>query len=217
MEQADTDPAVRVVVVDSVGGVFSAGNDLADFAANNASGAELTGAPRLIAAMAGLGKPLIAAVEGYAVGIGFTLLLHCDLVFIAHDARLSAPFLDLGVTPEAGSSLLLPAVIGHQRAFAVFTLGQAIDGRTAVDWGLAYEAVEPGSAAAHAAAAAAALAAKPSAALVLTKRLMRDRDGLRARIAEEMVHFRACLQTPEAGEAFAAFFERRRPDFSRFR
>lgn len=216
IERAAADKAVRVVMFDAEGPLFSAGNDLADFAASNAEGgAGAGGAPPFLNALARLDKPAVAAVEGRAIGVGFTLLLHCDLVYVATDAQLSAPFVDLGVCPEAGSSLLLPARIGHQRAFSIFAQGRVVDGRTAADWGLAVEAVEPGAASARAREAAQALARKPSQALAVTKRLMRPA-GLGARIEEETGLFRSLLATPQAAEAFAAFFERRAPDYSRF-
>lgn len=218
LDRAQADPAVRAVVIDGEGGTFTAGNDLADFAAQNASGGPgMVNVIRYLQALARLDKPLVAGVEGRAIGVGMTMLLHCDLVYIAEDARLSAPFVDLAVVPEAGSSLLLPARIGHVRAFAVFALGQQIDARQAVDWGLANEAVKPGTASTRARQAALQLAAKAGEALAVTKRLLRDGPGLSARIEEESAHFRRLLKSGEAGEAFAAFFERRAPDFSRFR
>lgn len=215
VERAQADDAVRVVLFDAEGPVFTAGNDLADFAAANAAGGEgLTNVVRFLRALARLDKPAVAAVEGRAIGVGFTLLLHCDLVFVATDAQLSAPFVDLGVCPEAGSSLLLPARIGHQRAFAVFALGRRIGGKEAADLGLALEAVEPGQASARAREAALRLAAKPTAALSATKRLMRAAE-LQSHIETEIELFRDLLGGEAAKEAFAAFFEGRAPDFNR--
>lgn len=219
IDAANDDPSVRVILIQAKGDMFTAGHDVSEFAAINAGGeqeARPSGEPLLLA-LANARKPLVAAVHGRAVGIGLTMLLHCDLVYIAEDARLSAPFVDLAVVPEAGSSLLLPARIGHVRAFAVFALGQQIDARQAVDWGLANEAVKPGTASTRARQAALQLAAKAGEALAVTKRLLRDGPGLSARIEEESAHFRRLLKSGEAGEAFAAFFERRAPDFSRFR
>jgi enoyl-CoA hydratase/carnithine racemase len=205
--RAADDADVRVLVLRGEGADFTAGNDLADFADAAAGGAGA--ALVFLHALARLEKPVVAAVEGRAIGIGMTLLLHCDAVFAASDARLSVPFVDLGLTPEAASSLLLPARIGHARAYAMFALGRAIDGRTAADWGLVTEAVEPGSASASALAAARILAGKPAAALAITKRLMRDAEALAARIDHEGVLFAERLASEEARAAFAAFLGRR--------
>ena len=136
-ERARTDDAVRVLLFRGEGDSFSAGNDIADFIA---IGSQQTGEPldmsvfRFLKALAELDKPAVAAVRGRAVGIGLTLLLHCDMVVVAEDALLSAPFINLALAPEAASSLLLPAVLGHQRAFEIFALGEPIDGRTAMAW-----------------------------------------------------------------------------------
>jgi enoyl-CoA hydratase/carnithine racemase len=159
--------------------------------------------------------PVVAAVTGQAVGIGVTMLLHCDLVFVAEDARLSVPFVNLALVPEAASSLLLPAAIGHVRAYAMFALGEVIDGKTAAAWGLALEALPAEAVQARALSAARALAQRPAGSLKLTKRLMRDAEALSERIDTESGHFGARLQSAEAREALQAFFERRPPDFSR--
>ena len=143
LRSAATDAGVRVVLITGAGGVFTSGNDIADFAAVAAG--QVDHADRhvhaFLDAVARFPKPLVAAVPGLAVGIGTTLLLHCDIVLLAESARLSTPFVNLGVVPEAGSSLLLPARIGHQRAFAMFALGEAIDAATALAWGLANRVV----------------------------------------------------------------------------
>jgi enoyl-CoA hydratase/carnithine racemase len=143
------------------------------------------------------------------------MLLHCDLVFVAEDAMLTTPFVSLALVPEAASSVLLPARVGHARAFAMFALGEAVDGPTAVAWGIANAVVPAAGLRARARAAAEAVAAQPPAAVAITKRLMRDGEALAARIAEENRHFTSQLKSPEAGEAFAAFREKRRPDFSK--
>lgn len=143
-ERAKADDAVRVVLFRSEGDAFSAGNDIADFISLGAqSSGDLVemGVFRFLKALADLDKPAVAAVRGRAVGIGLTLLLHCDMVVVAEDALLSAPFINLALAPEAASTLLLPAVIGHQRAFEIFALGEAIDGKTALAWGIANRAV----------------------------------------------------------------------------
>ncbi|MBX9707320.1 MAG: enoyl-CoA hydratase/isomerase family protein, partial [Caulobacteraceae bacterium] len=143
-ERARTDDAVRVLLFRAAGDSFSAGNDIADFIAIGSSGGgQVVDAPvfHFLKALADLDKPAMAAVRGRAVGIGLTLLLHCDMVVVAEDALLSAPFVNLALAPEAASSLLLPMVLGHQRAFEIFALGEPIDGRTAQAWGLANRAV----------------------------------------------------------------------------
>lgn len=216
LEGAGSDAEVRVVVLSADGADFCSGNDIADFAAQNA--AQGRGEPqvsRFLRALARMEKPLVAAVTGRAVGVGVTMLLHCDLVYVARDARLSTPFVNLAVVPEAASSLLLPAAIGHRRAFAMFALGEAVDGETAAAWGLANQALAAGEVLGAAHAAASALAARPAGALALTKRLMRDADGLVARIEVETGHFAERLMSDEAREAFQAFFERRAPDFTK--
>lgn len=216
---AEKDPAVRVVLFNSVGDSFTAGNDLSDFAAQNAS--QDTGARgernvgRFLKALAHAKKPLVAAVRGQAVGVGTTMLLHCDLVFIADTARLTVPFVNLALVPEAASSLTLPSRIGHARAYAMFALGEAVDGRKAEAWGIANESLPEHDVDARALLAAQTLARRPLGALTVTKGLMRDAEALAARMDEEGAHFAARLKTPEAAEAFAAFAQRRAPDFSK--
>lgn len=216
---AEKDPAVRVVLFNSVGDSFTAGNDLSDFAAQNAS--QDTGARgernvgRFLKALAHAKKPLVAAVRGQAVGVGTTMLLHCDLVFIADTARLTVPFVNLALVPEAASSLTLPSRIGHARAYAMFALGEAVDGRKAEAWGIANESLPEHDVDARALLAAQTLARRPLGALTITKGLMRDAEALAARMDEEGAHFAARLKTPEAAEAFAAFAQRRAPDFSK--
>jgi enoyl-CoA hydratase/carnithine racemase len=162
------------------------------------------------------GQPIIAAVHGRAVGIG-TMLLHCDLVLLADDAQLSTPFVNLALVPEAASSLLLPARIGHVRAFAMFVLGEAIDASTAVAWGLANAVVPLDQLRAHARAVAGRVAERPPASVRHTKRLMHDAETLSARMAEENRLIAAQLKSAEAREAFAAFRDKRPPDFTRVR
>lgn len=216
LEAAEQDPAVRVVVFQADGDSFTAGNDLQDFAAQ-ATGA-FTGERhvlRFLKALAHATRPLVAAVHGQAVGVGTTMLLHCDLVFVTPDARLTTPFVNLALVPEAASSWLLPARIGHARAYAMFALGEAVDGGTAVAWGLANGSAELGDLRARARAAADQLAKRPLGALTVTKRLMRDAEKIAALMDAEGVEFAARLQTAEAREAFMAFAERRAPDFSK--
>ena len=212
IDDASNDPDVRCILIQGSGDSFTAGNDLSDFAAMNAGDRERLGPNPFIAALARATTPLVAAVQGRAVGVGSTMLLHCDLVFVAEDARLSTPFVNLALVPEAASSLLLPTRIGHVRAFAMFVLGETVDAPTAVAWGLANAVVPKEELHARARAAASTVAAQPAAAVAITKRLMRDAAALAAQIDQENHHFAAQLQSKEARAAFAAFRDRRRPD-----
>lgn len=215
--EAGEDKAVRAILVRAEGDSFCAGNDIADFAAvaTGARGREDVAAMRLLAALARAEKPLVAAVRGQAIGIGTTLLLHCDLVYVAEDARLATPFADLALTPEAASSLLLPARIGHARSFAMFALGEAMDGTTAAQAGLANAALPAAEVEAKALAAAQALAKRPTGALMQTKQLMRDAQLIATVMETEGRIFFERLTSPEAREAFMAFMERRPPDFTK--
>lgn len=216
LEQAEADPTIRVVVFQADGDSFSSGNDLQDFAAQ-ATGA-FTGERHVMRFLKNLAKatrPLVAAVQGQAVGVGTTMLLHCDLVFTSPDAKLTVPFVNLALVPEAASSLLLPARIGHARAYAMFALGEALDGATAVAWGIANACVPLDELRAKARAAADQLAKRPLGALTVTKSLMRDAAAISALMDKESELFAARLQTAEAREAFMAFAERRAPDFSK--
>src|SRR5579859_2165481 len=176
IDGAADDRDVRCVLIQANGDMFTAGNDLADFAAVNAGDpaakqAQAQGNP-LLRALGRAKTPLVAAVQGRAVGVGVTMLLHCDLVYVAEDALLSTPFVNLALVPEAASSLLMPARIGHARAFAMFVLGEPVDGLTAASWGLANAAVPASDLRARARAAANAIASRPPAAVAATKALM---------------------------------------------
>src|SRR6202049_489296 len=186
-ELASAEPSVHVVLVDADGGDFCAGNDIADFVAMARSGQALENSDvfRFLRALAVFDKPLVAAVRGRAVGIGTTMLLHCDLVYVAEDARFSTPFVDLALVPEAASSLLLPARIGHVRAFALFALGETLDGHAAVHCGLANAAFPAGQVTPRARAAALALGGKPTQALQATKKLMREQQRMLSAIESE--------------------------------
>ncbi len=216
-ERARTDEAVRVLLFRAEGDAFSAGNDIGDFIAIGSQ----TDQPfdmsvfRFLRAMAELDKPAVAAVRGRAVGIGLTLLLHCDMVVVAEDALLSVPFINLALAPEAASSLLLPAAIGHQRAFEMFARGEPVDGRTAVAWGLANRAVPADQVESTAAALADKLAARAPNSIRKTKRLMRDAEALWALMQREGEAFGSQMKSPEAMEAFMAFTQKRAADFSK--
>lgn len=210
LERAEGDPAVRCVLFEAEGDSFSAGNDIADFARIAVGDAPGEASVfRFLKALAASTTPLVAAVQGAAVGVGTTLLLHCDLVFVADDARLSTPFANLGLTPEAASSALLPARIGHVRAFSMFALGERIDAQTAVAWGIANAVVPREELAARGREAAAALAARPPVALAQTKRLMRQAEEIAALMDVEGALFLERLKSDEAREAFMAFAARK--------
>ena len=220
LTRAETDPAIRVVLFNSIGDSFTSGNDLSDFAAANAGTAggaigDERNVGRFLKCLARANKPLVAAVRGLGVGVGTTMLLHCDLVYIADTAKLTVPFVNLALVPEAASSLTLPSRIGHARAYAMFALGEAVDGETAAAWGIANEALPEDQVDARALHAAQTLAERPLGALTITKALMRDAEQLATRMDEEGAHFAARLKTPEAAEAFAAFMQRRPADFSK--
>jgi len=211
---AENDPATRVVVFRGEGDKFTAGNDVGEFAAI------ATGAfqgerhvARFVEAIARASRPLVAAVQGRAVGIGTTMLLHCDFIVLAEDAQLSTPFVNLALVPEAASTLLMPLRIGYARAYEMFALGETVDARTALHMGIANRVVPLERLHAEAAAVAQRLARLPAGSLAATKRLMRNPEVLTAQIAAESECFAERLTTPEAREAFAAFAERRPPDF----
>jgi len=216
-ERARTDAAVKVLLFKGEGDSFSAGNDIADFIAIGSATSEPFDMAvfRFLKALADLDKPAVAAVRGRAVGIGVTLLLHCDLVVVAEDALLSTPFVNLALAPEAASTALLPAVIGHQRAFEMFALGEAIDGRTAHAWGIANRAVPAAEVEATAQAFAVKLAARAPNSIRKTKQLMRDAEALWALMQREGEAFGSQMKSPEAMEAFTAFTQKRAPDFSK--
>jgi enoyl-CoA hydratase/carnithine racemase len=204
---------VGAVLIVGEGDAFCAGNDLNDFAAGPEGGAA---AFDFIQAIAAFDKPLVAAVQGLAVGVGTTMLLHCDLVYAAPDARFVMPFVNLGLVPEAGSSLLAPALLGHAKAAAMLLLGEPLDADGADRAGLVTAILPADMLRDHARAKAAALLAKPPRALAATRRLMRgDPAALQARLAEEAMLFREALAGAEAREAFTAFLEKRPPVFPR--
>lgn len=216
VEAAGSDPSIRVILLQGEGGVFTAGNDLSDFAAVSSGKADgERGGSRFIRAIGALEKPMVAAVTGLAVGIGVTMLLHCDLVYAADDAKLSVPFVNLALVPEAASSLLLPQRIGHARAFAMFALGETVLGKDAAAMGLVNQALPAAEVQAAALAAAKSLARRPLGAVMATKKLMRESEAMMRRMDAELVIFGERLKTAEAAEAFAAFAERRAPDFTK--
>lgn len=213
IEAAQTDNSIRAVLIASEGDAFTAGNDLGDFA--NAANEEPQ-AGRFIRAIINAEKPLIAAVHGLAVGVGTTMLLHCDLVYVTEEAKLLTPFVNLALVPEAGASALLPARVGHVRAFAMFALNEGVSGAEAVSLGLANKLVGRDQLLQTARDAAQSLTKKPLGSLLATKKLMRNMEGLEAHISVEGRQFGERMRSEEAREAFRAFAERRPPDFSKF-
>ncbi len=217
IDGAADDPDIRCVLIQSEGDAFTAGNDLNDFVAEaiGASDALSREGNPLLAALARTRKPLVAAVQGRAVGVGVTMLLHCDLVFVAEDAVLTTPFVNFALVPEAASSLLLPARIGHARAFSMFVMGEAVDAPTAVAWGIANAAVPAAELRRRARSAAETVASKPPDAVAKTRALMRDEPAIAARMEREATHFLDQLRSPEAREALTAFAEKRPPTFGK--
>lgn len=211
MVEAEADDSVRVILLSGAGASFMAGNDLNDFL----SGPALTDghcAIRFLRKLPKLRKVLIAAVHGPTVGIGVTLLLHCDLVLAARSTRLSMPFVRLGLVPEAASSLLLPRLIGHQRAAELLLLGSAIDAATARELGLVNRVTEDDVLLEEARALARTVAQQPAGALLATKRLLRgDTSETAARIEEELKAFQVQLGSAEFTAAARAFLGKDRP------
>src|SRR6201991_4685175 len=211
---AETDPKTRVIVLRGEGDMYTAGNDVGEFA-TMATG-QFRGerhVSRFIDAIARSTKPMVAAVQGRAVGIGTTMLLHCDFVVLDDNALLSTPFVGLALVPEAASSLLLPSRIGYARAYEMFALGETLDANTALGLGVANRIVPLDKLHAEAASVAAKLAKQPAGSLAATKRLMRNAETLLAQMAAESKIFAERLTTSEAREAFTAFAEKRPPDF----
>ncbi len=214
LQGASERPAVRAVLIAAEGDIFTAGNDIKDFLAMS-GGLASTPASRFIHTIATFGKPLVAAVNGPAIGVGATLLLHCDLVYASPQASLSVPFVDLGLVPEAGSSMLLPMRVGFARAAALLLLGEPMDAEAACTAGLVNAIVPAAALRDHARSKAQKLAAKPPAALAAARALMRGEPGaLQAQMQLESAAFSKALQGPESREAFNAFLERRPPNFS---
>ena len=212
LDEAMRTPAIRVVVITGSGDSFTSGNDIADFLAHPPSG-EDSPVFQFLSALRQFEKPLIAAVNGVAVGIGVTLLLHCDLIYARAGATLQLPFVNLGLCPEAGSSLLLPRLIGYPRAAELLMLGEPFSAEQALEWGLinglggdAEMTLE------LALAKARRLAGLPAVAVQRTKALLKrtETEAVRETIAVESRHFIELLQSPEAAAALQAFVSRRR-------
>ena len=218
LDAANADRTVRVVLITGGPECFTSGNDVADFLQAPPTGMD-SPVFQFMRALFDFEKPVVAAVAGPAVGIGTTLLLHCDLVYVSRDAKLRTPFVNLGLCPEFGSSLLLPQLLGPARAAEVLLLGEPFTGTQAAEWGIAGAALEDGaSTLAKAREMALRFLDLAPSAVADSKRLMRapGREQLRKVIEEEGALFGQRLRSPEAIEALSAFMQRRKPDFSRF-
>lgn len=217
LRHAERDNAVRVALLYGTPEVFTAGNDLHDFLAAPPRTIE---APvfQFLRAISEFPKPLVAAVSGLAVGVGTTMLLHCDLVYCTPEARFSLPFVNLGLSPEAGSSYLLPRLAGYHRAAELLMLGEPFSAATAKEIDLVNAIVPAEALLDTAVATAQKLAAKPAASLRETKSLMKQalQRAVKQSMTDESEAFKERLDSPEAKEAFTAFFEKRPPDFSKF-
>ncbi len=217
LKAAEADPTVRVVVITGAGSSFTSGNDLIDFMQNPPDLAGDSPVSRFLAAITTFPKVLIAAVNGIAVGVGMTMLLHCDLVYAADTAKLSMPFTALGLVPEAASSLIVPAMIGHRKAAELFLFGDQIEAARAAELGFVNEVVPAEALMAHVEAKAKRLTALAPSALRLTKQLMKSSSReVAERMKEEGAIFGAQLRSPEVAEAIGAFLAKRKPDFSQF-
>jgi enoyl-CoA hydratase/carnithine racemase len=218
LERADSDDEIRVVLITGTGGAFTSGNDVLDFM-NAPPADDSSPVVRFLRAITHMHKPIVAAVNGIAIGIGTTMLLHCDLAYAGEGAKFQMPFVNLGLCPEAASSLLLPQYLGHRKAAELILLGEKFDAQTALACGLVNGVVPDADLLATAQAKAAQLAAQPPASLRISKALLKagNQAAIQHQMAEEGRHFLERLTSLEAVEAFTAFIERRKPDFSAFK
>ncbi|OLF80889.1 enoyl-CoA hydratase [Maricaulis sp. W15] len=219
LEAADTDPSVRVSIITGAEGVFTAGNDIVDFTQRPPDFNEQHDTPpvrRFMMALLNAQKPVVAAVDGLAIGIGVTMLLHCDLVVASSRAIFKTPFVDLALAPEFASSQLMPRIFGHAVAAELLLLGETWDATRARETGLVNRVTEPDKMDETARFMAAILAAKAPTSLKASKALMRQpAESIEARMDRENAIFASQLQSPEFAEAAAAFLERRAPDFDK--
>ncbi len=216
LDAADQDASVRAILIGAEGDAFTAGNDMGDFLNRPAVADTAAPVTRFLRTISTVETPVVAAVNGLAIGIGTTMLLHCDLVVASTRARFQTPFVNLGLVPEAASSLLLPRRIGYHRAAELLLLAESLDAQTALAFGLVNRVVEPEQLADTALDLARRLAAKPPEAMRQSKRLLReDADAVAARMDAESEVFACQLRSPEAREAMQAFLEKRAPDFSK--
>ncbi|CAM2153116.1 enoyl-CoA hydratase [Paraburkholderia tropica] len=214
--RANEDDAIRALLIQADGDLFTAGNDVSEFAAQAMGNApEERHVLRFLRALATATVPIVAAVQGKAVGVGTTMLLHCDYVLLADDAQLITPFVNLALVPEAASSYLMPLRIGHTRAFEMFALGDPVPADAAVAWGIANRTVPVAELRAEARRIAEKIAARPAGSLTAMKRLMRDAEKLVGQMDSESAIFVERLASAEAKEAFMAFAQKRAPDFTK--
>jgi len=213
LHEAESNTEVRVILWASTSSDFCSGNDISDFVANDPL-EEDSAILRFLAALANCPLPMVSAVNGVAVGIGATLLLHCDMNVAADGATFSMPFCDLGLIPEAGSTKLLPQTVGYQRAYELAVFGEILNAQKMYDWGVVNRVTTSARLQVVAQEIALRLAGKPQSALRHSKQLMRSPEGdLMAQIGSEAKVFADALKGPAAKEAFTAFFEKRKPDF----
>ncbi len=218
---AKADPAVRAVLITGQPGIFTSGNDIEDFMKRApGQGSEALDSPvfRFMHALLDCDKPVVAAVTGAAIGIGTTMLLHCDFVYVSDEARLAMPFVGLGLVPEFASSLVVPQLMGHRRAAEKLLLGDPFTPEQAVECGIANAVLPAGEVVNHARRVAERFNALPPGAVRQAKQLMRapQRELTLSTIRTEGEIFATRLRSPEAMEAFQAFFQKRAPDFSKF-
>ena len=224
LKSARADNAVRAVLITGQPGVFTSGNDIEDFmtrgTGGSGQGSEAMDSPvfQFMRALIDCDKPVVAAVTGAAIGIGATMLLHCDFVYVSDEARLAMPFVALGLVPEFASSLVVPQLMGHRRAAEKLLLGDPFTPEQAVDCGIANAVLPAGEVVNHARRVAERFNALPPGAVREAKQLMRgpQTEALLKTIATEAAIFAKRLKSPEAMEAFQAFFQKRKPDFSKF-
>jgi enoyl-CoA hydratase/carnithine racemase len=224
LKAAKADNAVRAVLITGQPGIFTSGNDIEDFMTRGTGtggpGSEAAESPvfQFMRALLECDKPVVAAVTGAAIGIGTTLLLHCDFVYVSDEARLAMPFVALGLVPEFASSLVVPQLMGHRRAAEKLLLGDPFTPEQAVDCGIANAVLPAGEVVNHARRVAERFNALPPGAVREAKQLMRgpQTEALLKTIATEGAIFARRLKSPEAMEAFQAFFQKRKPDFSKF-
>lgn len=217
---AATDPSVRVLVIAGSGDSFSAGNDMVDFmkaAQTGGSGGE-SPTIRFMNALANFPKPAIAAVHGLAIGVGVTLLFHCDLVYASESSRFQMPFVNIGIVPEYASTYLMPRIMGHARAMELVLFGEPFTAQHALECGMVNEVLPDAALEARVTERARKLAQQPPNAVRTCKKLMKrwtDKTVAEA-IPIEAFHFGPMLSKPEAQEAIGAFLQKRKPDFSKF-
>jgi enoyl-CoA hydratase/carnithine racemase len=221
LNAAREDQAVRAVLITGQPGIFTSGNDIEDFMQRApGQGSDAMDSPvfRFMRALLDCDKPVVAAVTGAAIGIGTTLLLHCDFVYVSDEARLAMPFVALGLVPEFASSLVVPQLMGHRRAAQLLLTGDPFTPEQAVECGIATAVIPAGEVVNHARRIAERFNSLPPGAVREAKQLMRapQRELTLATIRTEGEIFGRRLKSPEAIEAFTAFFQKRKPDFSKF-